>query len=99
MPYLLLLKKRQHLKLSPAANYRWRFMGHPLNASYITKQQNMGNKNHLHQFCILKIQIFQCLQDKVAEKLTMEASNSTVVTSGQRPCHKSAKYVGTYNCR
>ena len=26
MPYLLILKKRQNLKLSSAANYRWRFM-------------------------------------------------------------------------
>ena len=25
MPYLLFLKKRQNLKLSSAANYRWRF--------------------------------------------------------------------------
>ena len=44
MPYLLFLKKWQHLKLSPAVNYRWRLMGHPLNASYIPKQQNVGNK-------------------------------------------------------
>ena len=28
MPYLLLLKKRQNLKLSAAANYRWHFMGY-----------------------------------------------------------------------
>ena len=27
MPYLLFLKKQQNLKLSPAANYRWRFKG------------------------------------------------------------------------
>ena len=27
MPYLLFLKKQQNLKLSSAANYRWRFMG------------------------------------------------------------------------
>ena len=27
MPYLLFLKKRQNLNLSPAANYRWRFKG------------------------------------------------------------------------
>ena len=27
MPYLLLLKMEQDLKLSSAANYRWRFMG------------------------------------------------------------------------
>ena len=27
MPYLLVLKKRQNLKLSFAANYRWRFKG------------------------------------------------------------------------
>ena len=27
MPYLLFLKKRQHLKLSFGANYRWRFKG------------------------------------------------------------------------
>ena len=27
MPYLLFSKKRQNLKLSSAANYRWRFMG------------------------------------------------------------------------
>ena len=27
MPYLLFLKKQQDLKLSSAANYRWRFMG------------------------------------------------------------------------
>ena len=27
MPYSLILKKRQNLKLSSAANYRWRFMG------------------------------------------------------------------------
>ena len=26
IPYLLILKKQQNLKLSPAANYRWRFM-------------------------------------------------------------------------
>ena len=26
MPYLLVLKKRQNLKLSSAVNYRWRFM-------------------------------------------------------------------------
>ena len=28
MPYLLFLKKQQNLKLSSAANYRWRFMGY-----------------------------------------------------------------------
>ena len=28
MAYLLILKKRQNLKLSSAANYRWRFMGY-----------------------------------------------------------------------
>ena len=27
MPYWLFLKKRQNLKLSSAANYRWRFKG------------------------------------------------------------------------
>ena len=27
MPYLLFLKKQQNLKLSSAANYRWRFKG------------------------------------------------------------------------
>ena len=27
MPYLLFLKKHQNLKLSSAANYRWRFKG------------------------------------------------------------------------
>ena len=27
MPYLLFLKKRQNLKLPPAANYRWCFRG------------------------------------------------------------------------
>ena len=27
IPYLLFLKKRQNLKLSSAANYRWRFKG------------------------------------------------------------------------
>ena len=28
MPYLLFLKKQQNLKLSSAANYRWRFKGY-----------------------------------------------------------------------
>ena len=28
MPYLLFLKKRQNLKWSSAANYRWRLMGY-----------------------------------------------------------------------
>ena len=28
MPYLLILKKQQNLKLSSAANYRWRFKGY-----------------------------------------------------------------------
>ena len=27
MPYLLYLKKQQHLKLTSATNYRWRFKG------------------------------------------------------------------------
>ena len=27
MPYLLFLKKQRNLKMSSAANYRWRFIG------------------------------------------------------------------------
>ena len=35
MPYLLFLKKQQNLKLSSAANYRWRFMGYLLTEHHL----------------------------------------------------------------
>ena len=50
MPCLLFLKMQQYLKLSSAANYRWRFMG---NINWSVKSQNdkvvLGN--HLRNKC------------------------------------------------
>ena len=44
MPYLLLLKKWQNLKLSSAANYRWRFKGKGFETRNNTKQAYSATK-------------------------------------------------------
>ena len=48
MPYLLFLKMRQNLKLSSAANYRWRSMGLSLMSSRCTSAPRDSSSLSVH---------------------------------------------------
>ena len=70
-------------------------MGNPLNASYIPKQQNVGNEKSSTPILHFEDPNFSVFARQRSRRNNHRPSNSTVVTSGQRPCHNPAKYVGT----
>ena len=51
MPYLLILKKQQNLKMSSAANYRWRDMDNSDAADFVCWQISHWG-NFLFHFCL-----------------------------------------------
>ena len=61
MPYLLFLKKRQNLKLSSAAYYRWLFMGKLLPHPHMTLA--VGGMLNTNKQCILWYFFLICRQD------------------------------------